>query len=153
MPDVGEGQEQPGVATCPMTAPLEVTTTAAVSLSASIGHGSYGCKAAATEAGRKRNVIFRRRQGHIAALRVQAQRFRCTAHGCQRLILIKRLPEVGVPRGRQTRRPADIQRHIGLVLWRRSRITPDHRLTTWVGVVTLLDMLRRGASETPAQAP
>ena len=31
-------------------------------------------------------------QGHIVALRVQARRFRCTTHGCQRRIFAERLP-------------------------------------------------------------
>src|SRR3954470_17781590 len=92
-------------------------------------------------------------QGHIVALRVQARRFRCPTQGCQRRIFAERLPEVAVPRARRTGRLAEIQRHIGLALGGEAGSRLARRLTMPVGATTLLDMLRRGAPETPAQAP
>jgi transposase len=92
-------------------------------------------------------------QGHIAALHVRARRFRCATHGCPRRIFTERLPEVALPRARRTERLADVQRHIGLALGGEAGSRLARRLTMPVGATTLLAMLRRGAPETPAQAP
>src|SRR3954468_18990499 len=72
-------------------------------------------------------------QGHIVALRVQARRFRCTTHECQRRIFAERLPEVAVPRARRTGRLAEIQRHIGLALGGEAGSRLARRLTMPVG--------------------
>jgi hypothetical protein len=73
--------------------------------------------------------------------------------GCQRRVFAERLPEVAVPRARRTGRLADIQRHIGLALGGEAGSCLARRLTMPIGATTLLGMLRRGAPETPAQAP
>jgi transposase len=92
-------------------------------------------------------------QGRLVALRVQARRFRCATRGCPRRVFAERLPEVTAPRARRTARLADIQRHIGLALGGEAGSRLAHRLTMPVGATTLLAMLRRGAPETPTQAP
>jgi transposase len=92
-------------------------------------------------------------QGRVVALHVQARRFRCIAHTCPRQIFSERLPEVGQPWARRTARLADLQRHIGLALGGEAGSRLALRLAMPVGATTLLGMLRRGAPETPGQAP
>ena len=92
-------------------------------------------------------------QGRIVALRVQARRFRCATRGCQRRVFAERLPEVAVPRARRTGRLADVQHHIALALGGEAGSRLARRLTMPDGATTLLGMLRRGAPETPVQAP
>jgi transposase len=92
-------------------------------------------------------------QGRVVVLRVQVRRFRCATDGCPRQVFAERLPEVVTSRARRTVRLAGVQHHIALALGGEAGSRLARRLTMPVGATTLLGMLRRGAPETPAQAP
>ena len=101
----------------------------------------------------QRNLADLPWQGRVVVLRVRVRRFRCATDGCPRQVFAERLPEVVTPQARRTVRLADIQHHIALALGGEAGARLAHRLTMPVGATTLLGMLRRGAPETPPQAP
>ena len=92
-------------------------------------------------------------QGRVVVLRVQVRRFRCATDGCPRQVFAERLPEVVTSRARRTVRLAGVQHHIALALGGEAGSRLARHLAMPVGAATLLGMLRRGAPETPAQAP
>ncbi len=86
-------------------------------------------------------------QGLSVAVQVRARRFRCAAVGCPRRVFAERLPEVARPRGRQTARLADIQRHIGFAVGGEPGSRLAARLSMPASGDTLLRLVRAAELE------
>jgi transposase len=90
-------------------------------------------------------------QGRVAAVRLQARRFRCVNPDCSRLVFTERLPEVARPWARRSDRLADVQRHLGLALGGVAGSRLADRLAMPVSGATLLRLLAR--TEVPVPPP
>jgi transposase len=87
-------------------------------------------------------------QGRVAAVQLQARRFRCTDADCPRQVFTERLPEVARPWARRSERLADVQRHLGLALGGAAGSRLADRLGMPVSGATLLRLVAR--TELPA---
>jgi transposase len=92
-------------------------------------------------------------QGQAVTIALSVQWFRCDNTACTRIIFTERLADVIMPRGRRSRRLADIQRHIGLALGRAAGGRLACRLALPVSGDTLLRLVRRGGSVSVAPEP
>jgi transposase len=80
-------------------------------------------------------------QGRVAALQIQARRFRCANAHCARQVFAERLPDMAGPWARRSERLAEAQRQIGLALGGAAGTRLAARLAMPVSGPTLLRLV------------
>jgi transposase len=90
-------------------------------------------------------------QGRTVVISVTARRFRCGSADCPRKIFAERMPDVAALYARRTKRLAEIQRHVGLVLGGAAGARLGGRLGLATSGTTLLRLVRRGTP--PVRGP
>ncbi|MDP4026452.1 ISL3 family transposase [Methylobacterium sp. NEAU 140] len=90
-------------------------------------------------------------QGCSVGLRVRLRRLRCRNPACPRRTFSETPPDVAAPHARRSRRPHDLQRHLGLALGGAPAARLAHRLAIPASSSTLLRIVRAGP--TPVALP